>query len=98
MEGVLLSPLVLSQVFDNFEGKNSSWDSFRVISDGVVVLRNPVEVWSVIGFLSSLELDSRCSNDGGNGEHIVPGSDCTKELQSVKGNQELKRTDLLLHL
>ena len=98
MEGVLLPPLVLSQVFDSFKGKDSCRDGFRVISDGVVVLCNPVEVRSVVGFLSSLELNSRCGYDGGNGEHVVPGSDCTKELQSVKGNQELKRTDLLLHL
>ena len=91
MEGVLLSPLVLSQVFDNFEGKDSSWDGFRVISNGVVVLRNPVKVRSVVCFLSSLELNSRCRDDGGDGEGVVSGSDCTKELESVKRNQELKK-------
>ena len=69
-----------------------------MIGDGLVVLRNPVEVRSVVGFLSSLELNGRCSNDRGNGERIVPGSNCTKELESVKGNQELKKTNLLLHL
>ena len=98
MEGVLLPPLVLPQVFDNFEGKDSCRDGFRVIDDVVVILRNPVKVRSIVCLLSSLELDSRCGYDGGNGEHVVTGSDCTKELQSVKGNQELKRTDLLLHL
>ena len=69
-----------------------------MIDDVVVILRNPVEVRSIVCLLSLLELDSRCRDDGGNREHVVPGSDCTKELQSVKGNQELKRTDLLLHL
>ena len=98
MEGVLLPPLVLPQVFDSFEEKDPSWDGFRVISDGVVVLHNPVEVRSIVCLLSSLELDGGCCDDGGNGEHVVPGSNCTKELQSVKRNQELKRTDLLLHL
>ena len=98
MEGVHLPPLVLSQVFHNFEGKDSSRDGFRVIGDCVVVLRNPVEVRSVVGFLSSLELNGRCRDDGGDGEGVVSGSDCTKELESVKRNQELKKTDLLLHL
>ena len=98
MEGVLLPPLVLPQVFYNFEVKDSCQDGFRVIDDVVVILRNPVEVRSIVCLLSSLELDSGCCDDGGNGEHVVLGSNCTKELQSVKGNQELKRTDLLLHL
>ena len=62
-----------------------------MIGDGLVVLRNPVEVRSVVGFLSSLELNGRCGNDRGNGERIVPGSNCTKELESVKRNQELKK-------
>ena len=87
MEGVLLSPLVLPQVFDSFEGKDPCQDGFTVIGDSLVVLRNPVEVRSVIGCLSSLELDGRCGNDGRDREHIIPGSDCTKELESVKENQ-----------
>ena len=86
MEGVLLPPLVLPQVFDNFEGKDSCQDGFRVIDDVVVILRNPVEVRSVVGFLSSLELNSRCRDDGGDWEGVVSGSDCTKELESVKRN------------
>ena len=98
MEGVFLPPLVLPQVCNLLEWEDPSRDGLGVIGDCVVVLRNPVEVRSVVGFLSSLELDGGCCDDGGNGEHVVPGSNCTKELQSVKGNQELKRTDLLLHL
>ena len=58
-----------------------------MIGDCLVVLRNPVKVRSVIGFLSSLELDGKCGNDGGDGERIILGSDCTKELESVKENQ-----------
>ena len=57
-----------------------------MIGDCVVVLRNPVEVRSVVGFLSSLELNSRCRDDGGDGKGVVSGSDCTKELESVKRN------------
>ena len=69
-----------------------------MIDDVVVILRNPVEVRSIVCLLSSLELDGGCCDDRGNGEHVVPGSNCTKELRSVKRNEELKRTDLLLHL
>ena len=98
MEGVLLPPLVLPQVFDSFEEKDPCQNGFTVIGDGLVVLCNPVKVQSVVGCLSSLKLNGRCGNDRGNGKRIVPGSNCTKELQSVKRNQELKRTYLLLHL
>ena len=87
MEGVFLPPLVLPQVCNLLEWEDPSRDGLRVIGDCVVVLRNPVEVRSVIGCLSSLELDGRCGNDGRDREHIIPGSDCTKELESVKENQ-----------
>ena len=91
MEGVFLPPLVLPQVCNLLEWEDPSRDGLGVIGDCVVVLRNPVKVRSVVGFLSSLELNSRCRDDGGDGEGVVSGSDCTKELESVKRNQELKK-------
>ena len=78
---------VLPQVFNSFEWKDPCQDGFRVIGDCLVVLCNPVKVQSVVGFLSLLELDGRCGNDGRDEERIILGSDCTKELESVKENQ-----------
>ena len=89
--GGFLPPLVLPQGCNLLEWEDPSRDGLRVIGDCVVVLRNPVEVRSVVCFLSSLELNSRCCDDGGDGEGVVSGSDCTKELESVKRNQELKK-------
>ena len=94
MEGILLPPLVLPQVHNLLEWEDPSRDGFRVIGDCLVVLHNPVEVWSVVGSLSSLKLDGRCGNDERDKECIIPGSDYTKELKSVKENQWLRRTVL----
>ena len=91
MEGILLPPLVFPQVFDSFEGKDPCQDGFRVIDDVVVILRNPVEMRSVVCLLSSLELNGGCCDDGGDGERVVPGSDCTKELKSVKKKSRIKK-------
>ena len=91
MEGILLPPLVLPQVHNLLEWEDPSRDGLRVIGDCVVVLHNPVKVRSVACFLSSLELNSRCRDDGGDGEGVVSGSDCTKELESVKGKSRIKK-------
>ena len=70
MEGILLPPLVLPQVHNLLEWEDPSRDGFRVIGDCVVVLRNPVKVRSVVCFLSSLELNSRCRDDGETGRAL----------------------------